>query len=113
MLKQILAAAVLGFGLMASGAAMAQTAAPMGAPANDASMNQPPPAWHPNMRREHRAERVGDMYTDALNTLYAHGFHGVHHLSMQNGAVMASAVTPNGARRQVVVHPDTDRISIG
>ncbi|HTW69659.1 MAG TPA: hypothetical protein VME47_07230 [Acetobacteraceae bacterium] len=54
-----------------------------------------------------------EIYTFALNDLYAHGFHGAHHLWMSNGGVHATAVTPNGARRQVIVQPESGQISLG
>jgi len=54
-----------------------------------------------------------DAFTFALNDLYSHGFHGVHHLWMRGAAVHASVVTPNGARRRVTVQPDSGQISLG
>jgi len=54
-----------------------------------------------------------EIYTFALNDLYAHGFHGVHHLWMNDGAVHATAVTPNNARRRVTVQPESGQISLG
>lgn len=85
MIKQLIAASVFSAGVLLAGAATAQ--AENRAPIRGVSSA---PAWH------QRGEAVGDMYTDALNTLYAHGFHAVHDLSMQDGTVQAIAVTPTG-----------------
>lgn len=112
MIKQVLAMSAFGIGLLLAGAAMAQTQPSMAQqPAN--RMMSSPPVWHDNVRAERRAENVGDLYTGALNTLYAHGFRGVHHLSLKNDAVQATAITPRGAQRRVLVQPGTHQISFG
>lgn len=119
MMRQALATTAFTAGVLLAGAAMAQTQAPtMQTPsASPMQQTQPTtnnaPVWHAHPRAEAHAVRVGTMYTDALNTLYAHGFHGVHHLSLQRGDVHAMAVTPNGHRRSVTVEPNTHQIQVG
>lgn len=129
MIKQTLAMTAFTAGVLLAGAAMAQAQAPaMHRPAMPAPATQgpsapampqarpatsTPPVWHAHPRAEQRAVRIGSLYTDALNTLYARGFHGVHQLSLQNGDVRAMAITPNGTRRPVTVEPETHQIQVG
>lgn len=105
MIKQLIAASAFSAGMLLAGAAMAQ--APNPGAYQRPGDREGTPAWH------QRGETAGDMYTHALNTLYAHGFHAVRHLSLQDGAVHAMAVTPNGRLRPVAVVPGTDRIEAG
>lgn len=91
MFKQVLASSVFAASVLLSGAAMANTAMPY----NRSDAN------------------VGDIYTHALNTFYAHGLHGVHDLTMRNGTVDAAAITPRGRRVRVMVQPYSDRIQRG
>lgn len=91
MFKQVLASSVFATGVLLSGAAMANT----------------------TLRYNRRDENVGDIYTHALNTFYAHGLHGVHDLMMRNGTVDAAAITPRGRRVRVTVQPYSDRIKRG
>lgn len=91
MTQQLLAASVLTGSLLLSGVALAQAQEP---------------AWNTS----DQVIQIGNDYTDALNTLYAHGFHGVHHLRMQNGTVQALAATPRGQVRHVSVVPGSDQV---
>jgi len=122
MFKQALAASTVSAGILLAGAAMAQTRQP---PMQQAPMNQAPmqapmnrpmangSSWNHGWNGREHAQRDSRLFTDALNTLYAHGFHGVHHLSMRHGNVVATAVTPNGRLRHVTVEPETQQIRLG
>lgn len=106
MIKQTLVTTMFAAGVLFAGVAMAQTQAY--APTTSSS-----PTWHYKTSAEYRTELIGDTYTSALNDLYSHGFHGVHHLWMRNGMVEATAISPYGVQRTVEVNPGSGQISMG
>jgi hypothetical protein len=67
------------------------------------------PAW----AQPTQGNSVANAYTNALNALYAHGWHAPRHLTLLNGEVHAVAMSRNGQRQPVVFHPGTDSISVG
>lgn len=117
MMKQALASAALAAGTLFAASAMAQTQAPPPQPMNEQYQPQSPAMqsgdWQQNSAAERHAERIGDVYTNALNTLYSHGFHGVQHMTLMNGQVQATAISPNGVPRTVLLNPGTNQISLG
>lgn len=102
MIKHVLASSAFAAGMLLAGAAMANTPMP----------GQPATGMHAQ-QYNHGGEPIGNLYTHALNTLYAHGLHGVHDLAMQNGVVHATGLTSRGRRVQVAVAPGSDRIEQG
>jgi hypothetical protein len=103
MIKQAVATTLFAAGVLFAGAAMAQTYPPTNVA----------PAWNYNTAAGYSTGSIGDTYTTALNDLYSHGFHGVHHLWMQNGMVNAAVVSPHGVQRSVTVNPGSGQISMG
>ena len=71
------------------------------------------PTWQYNGASGQRSKAIADTYTSALNDLYAHGFHRVHHLLMQGGLVYATAISPHDVQRTVTVDPGSGQISMG
>jgi hypothetical protein len=71
------------------------------------------PTWQYNGASGQRSKAIADTYTRALNDLYAHGFHRVHHLLMQGGLVYATAISPHDVQRTVTVDPGSGQISMG
>lgn len=109
MIKHALASSAFAAGTLLAAAAMANT--PM--PAQPASGMHARQYNRSGMRYDRGGEPVGNLYTHALNTLYAHGLHGVHDMAMQNGVVHATGITSRGRRVQVAVAAGSDRVEKG
>ena len=56
---------------------------------------------------------AGNVYTSALNTLYAQGWHDVSHMRISNGMVTATAMSPHDHQRNVTVNVGAGTISPG
>ncbi len=108
MIKQALAITMLAAGALFAGAANAQTQAY--APRTSSTSG---PTWNYNTGAGYRTDEIGNTYTNVLNDLYSHGFHGVHHLRMQNGMVEATAISPHNVQRTVKVNSGSGQISTG